>query len=178
MTKFNVYSLLTNFKQSIYIYRSCLRPQKRTDLSQSGLGFTIWGSSAGMVRAAPYTASETEKPLSYFGTERRPSKTRGPVGEKPSWNLQLLSCRKAPQRKNNVFDQCKGGLTYLTWAKKTLCRQTMGRLEIALHIRKSLRANSFSKSLFRASQGSTEWEDLMVSRTWFAVSWLKDETQK
>ena len=34
-------------------------------------------SSPDIVRAAPYTDSETEKPVSSFGVEQRPSKTRG-----------------------------------------------------------------------------------------------------
>jgi len=34
-------------------------------------------TGTGIVRAEPYTASETEKPVSSLGTERSPNKTRG-----------------------------------------------------------------------------------------------------
>ena len=53
-----------------------------------------------------------------------------------------------------------------------------GRLEIASYLWKSSRVNSFNNRLFRASYGLSEGGDLVRSRTWFAVSWLKDETQK
>ena len=58
------------------------------ELGNSGLS----RSSPGMVRAVLYTASETEKPVSSLGTERR--QARPEVGKKPRWSQQqeTLNC--------------------------------------------------------------------------------------
>ena len=85
--------------------------------------------------------------------------------------------RKAPWRKKQGLRQTGRRASILDMSFEGFVSPDKGRLEMASNLSKSSSAKSFSKCLFKVLYGSSEGGDLMRSRTWFAVSRLKDDTQ-